>query len=599
MSKITSLCNPLALLTLAMLSVGVSTANAQMVVSRTTAPTTNILNTVDNLHPDAATQEAINNLLTAGGDPDFRDIDELVSADISVFQKLFQQAKNETVTIAMFGDSQETAPIGGGLNYVPAFNFELNRRYGNTPVSGTAFALSQASRWLLAGAANRLDQTFSGNTDPSLLPSQRIGVFNNSPSAGGLLAQLNLDAGSTTPLFNGPNLEFDGRRVRVELTVRDSIGSGEVYWRANVQDGDIRNFFGGEDIASGTTNLGLGSADGVYVTVDLGVIEIPDDHNAIQLIARGADANGVQIAGIRFYNEDNPVGMAMESFSAGGYRLNDLQLRHGGAADAFRAIADHDIIALHYGANDGVSRSAARYRDDLLALIELLRDWSGDESKPIIIFQDPDFTNIDSAEQREQYDQYPVVAASIALSEQNILAVNSRLLAHEIGWREDGSISQFVADGVHYTVLGARRLAELEVEALFGTLARDIPPGDFDGDFDVDLDDLDRYNQNIGAAAVGALADLDLDGNGIVEANDFTRHYEELVMTSNGQAGTFAGDFNLDGRVTVLGDAFSLVTNLGSVASSWSQGDVTGDGVVDIVQDAFALVANLGMSNTE
>ncbi len=120
--------------------------------------------------------------------------------------------------------------------------------------------------------------------------------------------------------------------------------------------------------------------------------------------------------------------------------------------------------------------------------------------------------------------------------------------------------------------------------------------GDFDNDGDVDLLDLDRYNQNIDADAVGALADLDLDGDGTVGANDFETHYGQLVETSNGQTGTFAGDANLDGTVNVLGDAFTLVANLNSPATSWSQGDFNADGIVDVLGDAFLLVANLGMS---
>ena len=123
--------------------------------------------------------------------------------------------------------------------------------------------------------------------------------------------------------------------------------------------------------------------------------------------------------------------------------------------------------------------------------------------------------------------------------------------------------------------------------------------GDFDGDGDVDLADLDRYNQNIDADAIGDLAALDLDGDGIVGANDFEFHYSVLVETSNGQTGALLGDANLDGSVTVLGDAFELVANLNQSATSWSQGDFNADGVVDILSDAFDLVGSLNMSNEE
>ena len=121
--------------------------------------------------------------------------------------------------------------------------------------------------------------------------------------------------------------------------------------------------------------------------------------------------------------------------------------------------------------------------------------------------------------------------------------------------------------------------------------------GDFDGDGDVDLTDLDQYNGNIGLAATGSLEALDLDGDGTVGADDFAQHYGTLVQTSNGQTGSFAGDTNLDGKVDVLGDAALLVVSLGKSVTSWEQGDFNGDGIVDVLGDAAALVANLGKSN--
>ncbi len=122
--------------------------------------------------------------------------------------------------------------------------------------------------------------------------------------------------------------------------------------------------------------------------------------------------------------------------------------------------------------------------------------------------------------------------------------------------------------------------------------------GDFDGDGDVDIDDLDRYNGNIGSVATAALEPLDLNNDGAVGADDFALHYGALVETSNGQVGTFAGDIDLDGKVDVLGDAFLLIRNLGTSATSWGQGDLNGNGTVDVLGDAFLLIGNLGNDNS-
>jgi len=123
--------------------------------------------------------------------------------------------------------------------------------------------------------------------------------------------------------------------------------------------------------------------------------------------------------------------------------------------------------------------------------------------------------------------------------------------------------------------------------------------GDFDNDGDVDLADLDRYNGNLDSDVTddSGLVNLDLDGNGSIETADFQQHYSALVETSNGGKGTAAGDINLDSVVDVLGDAFTLVGNLNTAATSWSQGDLNADGTVDALGDAFILVGNLGANN--
>jgi len=57
------------------------------------------------------------------------------------------------------------------------------------------------------------------------------------------------------------------------------------------------------------------------------------------------------------------------------------------------------------------------------------------------------------------------------------------------------------------------------------------------------------------------------------------------------------GDANLDMSVTVLGDAFALVSNLGVTSgATWADGDFTGDGAVNVLGDAFILVGNLGQT---
>lgn len=122
-------------------------------------------------------------------------------------------------------------------------------------------------------------------------------------------------------------------------------------------------------------------------------------------------------------------------------------------------------------------------------------------------------------------------------------------------------------------------------------------PGDFDFDGDVDGDDVDFYVGNIGEAATGPLAQLDLDSDGTITLADHNIHVTTLVQTSNGFTGTSLGDVNLDGTVDVLNDAFALVGGLGQSATSRAQGDLNADGTVNVLNDAFILVGTLGQSN--
>ena len=124
--------------------------------------------------------------------------------------------------------------------------------------------------------------------------------------------------------------------------------------------------------------------------------------------------------------------------------------------------------------------------------------------------------------------------------------------------------------------------------------------GDSDGDMDVDCDDLDSYVGNLDTSVAGStgLANLDIDGDEMLTLEDANEAITTLVVTSNGITGTFPGDFNCNGTVDVLGDAFILIENLGGLVTMYSEGDANFDGFVDILGDAFILVGNLGESNT-
>ena len=151
----------------------------------------------------------------------------------------------------------------------------------------------------------------------------------------------------------------------------------------------------------------------------------------------------------------------------------------------------------------------------------------------------------------------------------------------------------FAADpGGSYTV------SNLEI---FATALEVDVVGDFDGDMDIDCDDLDGYVGNLDtsvAGITGGLANLDIDGDEMLTLEDASEAIATLVVASNGITGTFLGDFDCNGTVDVLNDAFILVGNLNGAATMYSEGDANFDGFVDVLNDAFILVGNLGESNT-
>ena len=122
--------------------------------------------------------------------------------------------------------------------------------------------------------------------------------------------------------------------------------------------------------------------------------------------------------------------------------------------------------------------------------------------------------------------------------------------------------------------------------------------GDFNDDDAVDCLDIDEYIGNLDSPATGGLEDQDLVADETINLADIEVLVTTLVVTSNGQTGTFLGDFNCDGMVDVLNDAFILVGNLNNAVMSYSEGDTNLDGTVDVLSDAFVLVGNLGMTNT-
>ena len=160
-------------------------------------------------------------------------------------------------------------------------------------------------------------------------------------------------------------------RIEVELLTSTRPGSSEISWRVNANNDQGRGFFGGTDLGTGTTNLGLDRAGLEYEIANLGTYDVGNfDH--IQVIAQGdSPTSSVDLLGARFVNASDTSGVSVQSFSRGGLRVMDFLNDFEDGADLFDAVAgDDDIVALSYGANDGRSRTADQFKAELETLIE-------------------------------------------------------------------------------------------------------------------------------------------------------------------------------------------------------------------------------------
>ena len=118
--------------------------------------------------------------------------------------------------------------------------------------------------------------------------------------------------------------------------------------------------------------------------------------------------------------------------------------------------------------------------------------------------------------------------------------------------------------------------------------------GDFDGDGDVDADDVDILCANMG----GDLDPYDLNSDGVVDEDDMIFHVETLVEWDNGVTngvGTYQGDFNLDGVVNAT-DLQIMQGSFGSSGVGFAAGNANCDTVVNatdlqILQGVFGSAA--------
>ena len=163
------------------------------------------------------------------------------------------------------------------------------------------------------------------------------------------------------------------------------------------------------------------------------------------------------------------------------------------------------------------------------------------------------------------------------------------------------------ADGTHYGWVAFRHNGDRVHQWIHGWAYQTTPGlpaeltwigdpdgvlGDFDGDDDVDADDIDLLCANMG----GDVATYDMDGDLDVDEDDMIFHVENLVelQDGSGRVGTKRGDFNLDGLVNAT-DLAIMNPNFGLAGQLYSDGNANCDTVINGT-DLAILSGNIGFA---
>jgi len=217
---------------------------------------------------------------------------------------------------------------------------------------------------------------------------------------------------------------------------------------------------------SGVLNLGLQTSQYSILSGNTTALDFAGNRYVALQVFGSDDTKLTDILGLRFFNESRPEGVVFDTFSHGGYSASTFMSNTGSAGPVFAAL-NFQAAVIHFGSNDVGSETAAQFQADVAAIIARVRTWTANPKSPIILIADVYQQGL-SATQSTQYDQYVGAELAFAQSDPNVLVINARRLMEDIGWNAtSGQSAQFLlSDGIHYTALGAQKLAAAEVSAM-------------------------------------------------------------------------------------------------------------------------------------
>ena len=403
------------------------------------------------------------------GDLTYVDVPRVTVGDAAYFKSRFEAARKGVVRIALFGDSQETAPWGWGWYYMSWLNARFAEVYGPATESLllTDHTAVERPQWLatVVESTARTASTVAANRALPLIDVHAL--LDAGPTGGAMRAVLLDDASYCVD----PALEqrpwFD-RSVPVvaEILAIARPGSGGIVWRNAPTDGNTPD--SAAPLAqSGALEFAAKTPAGQCAWFTTPALAKAGRRH-VQLSISGSSAkNGTDVAGVRFRTSGAQHGVVMQGFTRGGMQLPELIQQHGESGAMLRAVGP-SVAVIAYGANDaGNLPSVEAWRAQLLEAIAWIRVSMQDPAFPVIIASDLRGDN--GPGPADMIDRMPVVAHQIALADPHVLALNlRRITEEEYGW---GPSLRYLADTAHYRPYAQRLLAEAFVGELTRALA--------------------------------------------------------------------------------------------------------------------------------
>ncbi len=380
--------------------------------------------------------------------------------------------------MAIFGDSQETAPNGWGTHYLAHINAGFARIYGPTSETSlfsntTCVAIPQ---WLATTHASSAVAT-SVIPPAAFLPGVSEASFllagNGLTDAHRSVLLHDASQCVDPALENGAWFDRTGPFVAEVLAIAQPKSPG-IRWSNAPTDSDSPDATSAV-VQSGLFQFNRKTPAGTHVWFTTPPLDFAGRAH-LQLALSGNSASvGTEVVGVRYRSLSAARGITVQAFSEGGLRLLELTQRFGESGAQLRDV-NPQLVVLHYGANDVANGiTEVQWRQQLLDTIAWIRAAMKDPIFPIIIAAEQ---RIGNAAAQAEHDRLPVIAHELALADSHVLALNlMRATSEEYGWGPRGDLNwtPYLADSAHYQPYGQRLLAAAFVGSLRSALAIDDP----------------------------------------------------------------------------------------------------------------------------